>query len=331
MPISRNVVLLITHSGDYFTIDRVADALSKRGVQPFRFDTDKFPLAVKLQAGLSNFGSNHKLIYGDISISTEEVLAVWMRRIWQPIFGKELNPQFQQACIRESMATLDGFWDSLKAARWVDDLQRINFAENKLRQLRIAGEVGLTIPRTLVTNNPEEARGFFHELKGKMVTKLLTPLSQNMEGSNFFMYTSAVKEEDLLDAETLRYCPMVFQEQIPKQQELRVIFVNGNFFVGALDASAYEGSTQDWRRGNQSACVWKTHELPTHLVDGIKALMSRFKLTFGAIDIIQKPDGEYVFLEVNPTGEWGMLERDLNYPISCAIADALLTENSDLN
>ena len=44
---------------------------------------------------------------------------------------------------------------------------------------------------------------------------------------------------------------------------------------------------------------------------------------FGAFDLIQTPLEEYVFLELNPTGEWGMLERDLGYPISNAIAEAL--------
>ncbi|MCF3605801.1 hypothetical protein L2E81_03685 [Planktothrix agardhii 1033] len=85
------------------------------------------------------------------------------------------------------------------------------------------------------------------KLLGKMVSKLLTALSRSMESTSFFLYTSLVKEEDLQDAESLRYCPMVFQEQISKQQELRVIYVNGNVFVGALNASVYEDSTVDWR------------------------------------------------------------------------------------
>lgn len=324
MRLERDVVLLITHSGDYFTVDRVAQALSRRGARPFRLDTDQFPLVVQLAARLSNQGLNHSLEYGGQSISIEQVQAVWMRRIWQPQLSKELAPQFQAACARESLAALDGFWDSLKDARWVDDLQRINAAENKLRQLRVACEVGLVIPRTLVTNNPEEVRGFFQEVEGKMVAKLLTPLSYSMKGSPFFVYTSAVKEEDLLDAETLRYSPMVFQEQIPKQQELRVVFVAGNLFVGALDASGYAASTVDWRRATTEACVWQPHELPIDVVRCLNAFMARFELVFGAFDLIQTPSGEYVFLEVNPTGEWGMLERDLGYPIAEAIADALL-------
>jgi MvdC family ATP-grasp ribosomal peptide maturase len=326
MQLSRDVVLLLTHSGDYFTIDRVAAALSRRGVKSFRLNTDQFPIAIQLQAHLSNNGTSHRLEYGDVSISTEQVQAVWMRRIWPPQMSKELAPQFQQACIRESLAALDGFWDSLQNVRWVDNLQRISAAENKLRQLRVASEVGLAIPQTLVSNSAQVVREFFTKVEGKMVTKLLTPLSYSMEGSSFFLYTSVVKEQDLADLATLRHCPMVFQEQIPKQQELRVVYVDGKVFVGALDASKYNESTVDWRRGTSEACVWLNHEIPDEIIDCLHAFMGKFGLIFGAFDLIQTPSGEYIFLEVNPTGEWGMLERDLQLPISEAIADALLKD-----
>ena len=247
---SSDVVLLLTHSGDYFTVDRVAQALSKRGAFPFRLDTDQFPLELQLSARLTNLGFAHQITYRDRSISSEQVKAVWMRRLWKPKMSQKLDPRFQQASLRESMATLDGFLDSLRKARWVDNLQRIREAENKLQQLRIATEVGLAIPRTLVTNEPIEMRRFFQELEGKMVAKLLTPISYGMEHSSLFLYTSAVQEQDLEEAETLRYCPMVFQEEIPKLRELRVIYVANNLFVGALDASRYALKTMDWRNVN---------------------------------------------------------------------------------
>lgn len=325
MSLSRDVVLLITHSGDFFTIDRVAEALSKKGVQPFRFDTDKFPLEVQLTAQFDRSKSYHRLEYGGHSISTEQVKAVWMRRIWEPKFGDELAPQFREACIKESRATLDGFWDSLRAARWVDDLERINVANNKLRQLRVASEVGFVIPQTLITNKAEAAREFFQQVKGKMVSKLLTALSRSMEQTSFFLYTSVVKEEDLHDAESLRYCPMVFQEEIPKQLELRVVYVNGNVFVGALDASVYAGEKVDWRSPGVDVGKWQNHQLPEEIVGCLKAFMDKFGLLFGAFDFIVTPSGEYVFLEINPIGEWGMLEKDLDLPISGAIADALIS------
>ncbi len=325
MHLSHDVVLLITHSGDFFTIDRVAEALLKKGVKPLRLDTDRFPETVQITAHFDKSKSYHTLEYGTHSISTEQVQAVWTRRIWEPQLSKELAPQFQQACVKESLATLDGFWDSLREAHWVDDLERINAAHNKLRQLRVASEVGFAIPKTLVTNKADSAREFFQQVNGKMVSKLLTALSRTMESTSFFLYTNTVKEEDLLDAESLRYCPMVFQEQIPKQSELRVVYVNGNVFVGALDAAVYGASKVDWRRPGVEVGSWQHHELPDEVVRRLKAFMGKFGLLFGALDFILTPSGEYVFLEVNPIGEWGMLERDLDLPIASAIADALIS------
>ena len=65
-------------------------------------------------------------------------------------------------------------------------------------------------------------------------------------------------------------------------------------------------------------------ELPAEVSRGLHTLMSELGLVFGAIDLIRTPAGEHVFLEVNPSGEWGMLERDLGLPIADAIARALL-------
>jgi MvdC family ATP-grasp ribosomal peptide maturase len=324
MHLSRDIVLLITHSGDFFTIDRVAEALSKKGVQPFRLDTDRFPLAVELTAHFDNCKSYHTIEYGGYSISTEQVQAVWLRRIWEPKLSADLAPKFREACIRESQATLNGFWDSLRNAHWVDNLECINAANDKLRQLRVATEVGFVIPQTLVTNKAESAKEFFHQVNGKMVSKLLTPLSRTMESTSFFFYTSVVKEEDLQDAESLRYCPMVFQEQIPKQWELRVVYVNGKVFVGALDASIYNTSKVDWRKPGVDVGVWQHYELPEQVLRRLQIFMNKLGLLFGALDFIVTPSEDYVFLEVNPVGEWGMLEKDLDLPIASAIADTLL-------
>ena len=324
MHLSRDIVLLITHSGDFFTIDRVAEALSKKGVQPFRLDTDRFPLEVELTAHFDNCKIYHTIEYGGYSISTEQVQAVWLRRIWEPKLSADLAPKFREACIRESQATLNGFWDSLRNAHWVDNLECINAANDKLRQLRVATEVGFVIPQTLVTNKAESAKEFFHQVNGKMVSKLLTPLSRTMESTSFFFYTSVVKEEDLQDAESLRYCPMVFQEQIPKQWELRVVYVNGKVFVGALDASIYNTSKVDWRKPGVDVGVWQHYELPEQVLRRLQIFKNKLGLLFGALDFIVTPSEDYVFLEVNPIGEWGMLEKDLDLPIASAIADTLL-------
>jgi MvdC family ATP-grasp ribosomal peptide maturase len=321
----RDTVLLLTHSGDYYTVDRVADALARRGAKTFRFDTDRFPREVRLAARLDGAGAFHHTIEdGAASCDAGQVRAVWARKMWLPELDENLDPKFRQMCLRESVAALRAFLDGLHGARWLNDRAREDEAENKLLQLRLASDAGLPIPRTLLTNDATRAREFFRENDGALVAKLLAPVSYGMGADAAFVYTNEVGAGDLEDAGGLRHSPMVFQERIAKSLELRVVYVAGNFFVGALDASRTVGGRVDWRRAAPGECEWRRDDIPPELKAQLDTLMHRLQLLYGAIDIIRTPDGRHVFLEINPGGEWGMLERDLQLPISEAIADALL-------
>jgi len=322
----RDAVLLLTHSGDFYTIDLVSEALARRGVRPIRFNTDLFPSSIKLLAHAGDERTAQLLTEAGEQISTTEVRAVWARKLWSPRMADDLDERYRSMCVGESIAALEGFLDALHEARWVNDLQCQRAAENKQRQLRLAARAGLRVPRTLVTNDPAAARQFFAETEGQTVAKLLRPIAVSMDAVTPFVYTSRVREEDLDGAEALRHSPMVFQELIPKACELRVACVAGESFAGAVDASATSRGATDWRRVAPEECRWQKAQLPTQVDRGLQALMSELGLVFGAVDFICTPSGEYVFLEVNPGGEWGMLERDLGLPISEAIAATLLEE-----
>jgi MvdC family ATP-grasp ribosomal peptide maturase len=323
---SRDVVLLLTHSGDFYNIELVAEALIRKGARPFRLNTDCFPTSAKLSAYAGDKRATHLITDVGVQISIEEIRAVWARKLWMPQMAADLDERFREMCIRESVAAFEGFLDALHDAHWVNDIQRERAAENKQRQLRIAAQSGLRIPRTLVTNDPDAARQFFKETEGRMVAKLLRPLTVSMNAPSLFVYTSQVGEEDLAKAETLRHSPMVFQELIPKERELRVAWVAGEAFTGALDASGTSRGQTDWRLASPEECSWQRAELPVEVTRGLQSLMTELGLVFGAIDLICTPAGEHVFLEVNPGGEWGMLERDLGLPIADAIARALLSD-----
>jgi glutathione synthase/RimK-type ligase-like ATP-grasp enzyme len=193
----------------------------------------------------------------------------------------------------------------------------------------VAREVGLVIPRTLVTNDPDRARAFFNDLRGRVVAKLLRPLSVSMGPAPVFVYTSDVKREDLQEAERLRHSPMVFQERIAKAVELRIAYVEGKCFVGAIQARESSEGQTDWRLSDPEECPWIEARLPGEIENRLDTLMRSLGLAYGAIDLIETPDKEHIFLEVNPGGEWGMLERDLGLPISEALADALLRPAGD--
>lgn len=319
-----DTVLLLTHSGDYFTIDRVAAALVRRGVKTFRFDTDRFPEEVRLFAKFTGGAVTYVIKDGAKLLDSSAVRAVWARKIWLPHLTEDLDPNFYGMCVRESMAALESFLNGLTSARWVNEPASDRQAENKLWQLRTAQEVGLPVPRTLMTNDPVQMKSFFREVNKKMVAKLLTPISVSMDASLAFVHTSEVTSRDVADGNMLRHSPMVFQEQIPKACELRIAFVNGRMFVGAINASGSKDGKVDWRLSSPEEVSWQRDEVPIDVSAKISALMSKLGLVYGAIDLIRTPAGEHVFLEVNSGGEWGMLERDLDYPISEAIADALL-------
>ena len=65
------------------------------------------------------------------------------------------------------------------------------------------------------------------------------------------------------------------------------------------------------------------HVLPVAEVRRCRALVRRLGLRFGAIDMVQTPSGEHVFLEINPNGQWLWIERATGLPIANAIARLL--------
>lgn len=315
---------MLTYSEDHFTVDRVAEALIDRGARPIRIDTDQYPKRVQFTAELLNGRPTHVIRDREMKIASDEVRAVWLRHVASPNMSEALDPQYKDMCRRESQLTLRMMLGSLSDVRWVNDPTRTAHAEMKLRQLGVARSVGLRVPKTLVSNDPLLVREFFGRLSGKVVAKLLTGGGEGPDGTPMVLFTNEVSADDLIEADALRHCPMVFQERIPKRRELRVVFVNGRFFVGAVDASGSEAGKTDWRLAKPEECQWEVIDLPSTVARNTTALMEQLGLVFGAIDMIETPDGEHVFLEVNPSGEWGMLERDLSLPISEAIADALL-------
>lgn len=330
MPLdTRDVVLLVTHSGDHYTVDRVAEELERRRARPRRVDVDRFPASLRLTAALDVVPGVARRTLHDAhgTLDLEAVRAVWMRRIWPAVLDEELDPGLVEGCRRESMAALLGILDGLHDRRTVNRLEASHAAENKLRQLRIARALGLEVPRTLVTNDPAEVVAFHEALGGRMVTKMLTPLTQSMSGNTAFVHTSVVRPEDLEELEGLRHSPMVFQEQIDKHHELRVAVVataGGRCLAGAIDATRSDDGRVDWRKSALGQVSWQPGTLPDDVASKLLELVRALDLVYGAVDLIVTPEGRHVFLEVNPGGEWGMLERDAGLPVAAALAEALL-------
>ena len=64
--------------------------------------------------------------------------------------------------------------------------------------------------------------------------------------------------------------------------------------------------------------------LPSSINRACINLVSGFNLSFAALDFIVTPDDQHVFLELNLSGQWGWIERALEFPITNAMLDQLL-------
>ncbi|MDF5737759.1 MULTISPECIES: MvdD family ATP-grasp ribosomal peptide maturase [unclassified Nostoc] len=317
-------VLIITYSQDNESIPLVIQAIEAQGGKAFRFDTDRFPTEVQLDV---YYGATEQVILSadDQKLDLSEVSAVWYRRI---AIGSKIpttmDKQMRQASIQESRVTIQGMIASIQGFH-LDPLPNIRRAENKQLQLQVARKIGLDTPRTLTTNNPQAVKQFAQECELGMITKMLSSFAiYDEQGREKVVFTNPISSEDLDNLDGLRFCPMTFQEKIPKAVELRTIIVGSNVFTAAVDSQALDKARYDWRRqGIALLDAWELYSLPQDVEEKLLKLMVEFGLNYGAIDIILTPDGRHIFLEINPVGEFFWLERCPGLPISHAIAEVL--------
>ncbi|MBD2448702.1 MvdD family ATP-grasp ribosomal peptide maturase [Nostoc sp. FACHB-152] len=324
-------VLIVTFSNDNESIPLVIKEIEARGEKTFRFDTDRYPTEVKLDI---YSGDPERVIItdGEQKLDLSEVSSVWYRRMrYGQKIPNSMDKQYRDASIQECRVTVRGMITSLPGFHF-DKISNVDRANNKQLQLKVAKEVGLLTPRTLTSNNPEAVKQFAQDCQEQgIITKMLASFAiYDDQGRENVVFTTPVTNDDLENMEGLRFCPMTFQENVPKALELRTTIVGHRVFTAAVDSQSLAGSTYDWRKeGRALAKNWQPYNLPEDIEKKLLKLMAEFGLNYGAIDIIVTPDGRYVFLEVNPVGEFFWLELySPHYPISQAIAEVLVNNKN---
>jgi glutathione synthase/RimK-type ligase-like ATP-grasp enzyme len=179
-----------------------------------------------------------------------------------------------------------------------------------------------------VTNCPDAFLDFYGEQRGRIVTKRTTP-SQGLvaaDGESLVRYTDPVRPRDIVHVEGLRLCPLVVQGSVPKQLELRVTVVADEVFPAAIYSQASNHTRFDWRRYDNARTPIKPFPLPDEVAERCCSLVRQLGLRYGAIDLVLTPDNRFVFLEINPNGQYLWIEEATGLEISAAVADLLLDE-----
>lgn len=319
-------VLLITHSGDNHASEALAEAIRIKGGKAVRFNTDLYPGEVKLNASDHNGKWKNNLFTEDGSIydlSTFESL--WYRRIRiGESLKHSLDAEYVAPSVDESRKTFFGMIASLDIFK-LDDPLKMELANRKQLQLKVAQDIGLKIPKTLITNEPQAVKKFYEENPQGVITKMQASFAVNQSGAEMVVFTNAVNEEALKELEQIRFCPMTFQENIPKKLELRIIVVGNKLYTASVDSQQSTESKDDWRKkGISFINDWEKFELPKEVEQRVLKFMHHFGLNYGALDFILTPDDQLYFLEINTAGEFYWLERKPGFPISSGLADLLL-------
>jgi glutathione synthase/RimK-type ligase-like ATP-grasp enzyme len=224
-------------------------------------------------------------------------------------------------CLQENRAALLGSVMN-RNVRWMSHPAAVWQAEYKPFQLSLAADLGFSIPRTVVTNDPAAIRAAFADF-GSMVIKPTRTGHLTHKGQEFAIFTSRVLEEHLDQLDNARLSPAIYQPLVPKRFDLRITIVGQQIFAAAIDSQSVPTAVIDWRQTSNPRLPHHPVHLPEALMSLLLRLMDSLRLTYAAIDMIQTPDGEYVFLEVNPNGQWLWLDDMLEFGISSAVAEWL--------
>jgi len=310
------VILIISHEQDPHA-ERVIRHLSASGQQVLLFNLSELPDRATLSIEYDRHGRPQidYLRASGAQYALHQVKSVWWRRPQIPDLSSITDPQVNLFSANEWNEAINGLWQLLDA-RWMNDPTRDDAASRKARQLRVAAEVGLKVPQTLITSDPQRALRFVNERgHGKTVYKTFSCTHA------IWRETRVLRPEDLAHIDTVRVAPVIFQEFVPAESDLRITAVGGKLFTAAIRLPTKEESV-DFRMhvGDATMCI---ESLPSDVHSKLLALLKCLGLEYGAIDMRRTPDGEYYFFEVNTAGEFLFVEDRTGQPIARAIGDWL--------
>jgi len=306
----------------------VLDELQKRHLPFVCFDSSDFPQSLHLAAYYQTGrpGWQGDFIYQGQRYRLEDFRSIWYRRPSRRYtFVSGLSDEGYEFAKAEAQRGFEGVLRSLPCF-WVSDPDAIRAAEWKPKQLAYAQQVGLRVPRTLITNDPQAALHFFEACQGEVAYK---PLSQGVprpkpgEAWQGAVYTTRLTRaaflEHLSSAAITATC---FQEYIPKAFELRVNVIGSRIFAAEIHSQHSEHARVDFRLG-YADLRYSIHTLPAIIAEACRELVRLFRLQFSAIDVLVTPDGQYVFVDLNSNGQWGWIENQTGLPLTEALVSLL--------
>lgn len=249
--------------------------------------------------------------------SVSDLDLIWWRRVNQPqkeCYALEKDePVIADLISNEWKGSIAGLvHDGFKGV-WVNSPLHEANAGNKLYQLNVADALGLRIPRTIVSQDPDCIRNFCAELGGRLIAKKLIGTSRQA------LATVLLTAGQLRDDSALKMAPCMYQEYIQGTQHVRV-----NVFGDQVHAILIQSDTLDWRRDLSGP--FTSHTLPVKVQHQLVRLVRELGLSMGIMDMMYSKTGELVWLELNTQGQFLFGEALSGYDLTTPFVEFLLAQ-----
>jgi len=305
-----SALLLIVTNRDDLTADFLIVRLLEKGMPYFRLNAEDFGEAEYLFSA-DQKGLTRRYKVAGKCLDLNSVRSIWYRRMIWPSAAQAIVPNQRHFVVGEIRHLAEGLMLD-PSILWVNPIDATAIGERKVFQLRLAREVGLGIPPTLISNNPNMLRDFAARHDGAIVCKPIYHGLVRQGSERYSVFTHEINPHDLDDDSQLIACPTLLQKKITKGTDIRATFIGKEVFP--VEIFSLDSAPLDWRRPGQRI-EYRPTELPAAVEQGCRVLLERLRLPYGAFDFVRTPEGEMFFLEVNPTGEWAWLERTLGLPM----------------
>lgn len=329
------MIIVLSQDKGETTTEAVLDWIEALGGDCIRINGEDFHRELRFSFSIKDGKDTLLLRHGEMPQNVP-AKAIWFRR-WhsQEKFGIDLYTDDHQFSLdveshlrKELSGVLQALTVAWKSAPWLTSPREIK--PNKLEILRIATSIGLNVPATLVTNNKDDLSDFMSK-HPEIITKALTESEGfHLSGSLYLTYTAEVLAQDVNTLPQL-FFPSLFQEKLQKLYELRVFFLDGDCYTMALFTQKERRSSIDSRNYSRGRPIRGVpYNLPSAMKEKIAELMSRLGLTTGSIDLVYTHDRRYVFLEVNPVGQFEFVSERCNYGLEKKVAQSLIRRAAEI-
>jgi glutathione synthase/RimK-type ligase-like ATP-grasp enzyme len=302
--------------------DYVVARLRRLSVPYLRLNTEDFPsLAVELDPVRRRLIVERK--GRAYCVVSERLRSVFFRR---PAFIVDYGDDDRSPSERFSHIQWAAFVRNLMLfddARWINHPVATYRAEHKALQLSLAAEAGFAVPVTRITNSPHPR--LMEQTHERVAIKGLDTVLVRSDGHEMFGFTT-FESTGNLESAAWRSAPATVQAALIGKLDIRVTVVEDEVFAVSI-TSGDRPIAEDWRARKDDA-QFRAFDLPQLVQERCRAFTRTLDLSFAAIDMALC-DGEYYFLEVNPTGEWAWLVDAARLPIDRAIAKSLIGRAAD--